>query len=337
MDTFKKKIDVNLNPPLGKLWDSLEMGERDRARLREAVLARASITPQDKAEAAVVFHLRVLMFTRVAMAIILAFTGLTGVVFASNSALPGTPLYQVKMAKEGVELKLASTPQQKALVQARHAENRLAELQELRDKQATGSLQSTVIPQATRQATNQVNGAISSLHEVENNFKSQGNAQQAAAVQTKIETLREHAQEHGLETSAENLNEIENVPAVQPATSTPAAAATSSPSHIGSQGSRDGAGKNKQPLPGYQLQPVGIQNHQDENQHQPQIATGTPPQLSSPVTPHSDNSSSSLSSTTTPAHTESGGDHQSSRQSGSSGGGSDSQPPSYNYSNGFDR
>lgn len=213
-----KNAKAPIEPQFAELRKDLDLDKLDQARLREAILARASITPQDRPGTGGSYLLRFVLYARLALAVVLIFAGLGGVVYASSSALPGTFLYQVKMAKEKVELQLAATPQQKALVLAKHAEIRLDELQKLQTQQPGGSKLPAFSPEVKRQAVIQVNTAIHSLNEVENNLNQQGNQQQAATVHAQIENLSQHARQHGVEAGIGDFTV--KVPAIQEASST---------------------------------------------------------------------------------------------------------------------
>ena len=71
-------------------------------------------------------------FFRVSFAVFLGFFVVGGTLFASASSLPGSKLYPVKQLKEKIEVKAVFTEKQKAMVQTKHAQERLRELDIIR-------------------------------------------------------------------------------------------------------------------------------------------------------------------------------------------------------------
>jgi hypothetical protein len=192
-----------------RLRSDFTLDGKKQALLRKNILSKISITPQDIPDKNIIenknlFGIHFVTYARILAIIVLVFISVSGVAYASNKALPGTPLYSIKLVKEAVELQLATSPLQKADIQAKHANTRLAELSALQSvQQQTMTNQSTAnaieIRQTKEQAVIQVSTAIDSLQTVKQNLNTQGNAQEAAAVQTQITNLLKNAANNDIE------------------------------------------------------------------------------------------------------------------------------------------
>ncbi len=375
MKPFNKNDDLKTALFLEKLRESLEMGSQDRARLREAILAKASITPQampqSRPEAKTFFGFTIASFSKTAAVVVLVFAGFSGIVYASGSALPGNLLYPVKLAKEAVELRLAATPLKRASVLANHAEIRLQEIQELQANHTLGTPPQPVSPEIRQQAAAQVRSAMRALSGAEDSLNRQGNSQQAAAVQAQIEDLRQHVRQAGEEMGG--IRAASNAPEGQQASGTQQSLITNQNS------GRLQEQKNKQATStGATAQSAGNQNFNkdigqsdnknSENSRQilsspdtggnklqalpteaststPQAGSAAPQTKSfsatssvpSAVTASSTQSATVLQATTTPPRAESGDQGQTDQQSSSLGAGSASSIlPHDNYENGGD-
>ncbi len=111
-----------------------EAGFRTNARIRLLNLFSAAKTPVSAA-ATMAIRPRVLRWAG-AFALATFILG-TGAVYASQSSLPGTPLYPVKIASEKVALGLAPTGQIKTAVATSMIDRRAEEINKLHQEEAT--------------------------------------------------------------------------------------------------------------------------------------------------------------------------------------------------------
>lgn len=151
-----------------------------------------------------------------------------GTVVASNSALPGQPLYSVKRLKEKVEFSLTLTEQGRAEVEAQQASERLSELEQVSAAAGVPAAVNTnvspstneviqpppVVAEARTEAHDQVQSALTSLHAVQVKLESRGNRNAASAIANTIGRLRDEAARHQVEVQ---FNEADEVPPPQPA------------------------------------------------------------------------------------------------------------------------
>jgi hypothetical protein len=131
-----------------------------------------------------------------------------GTVLASNSALPGQPLYPVKRLKEKVELGLTISEKGHAEVMAKHAQERLVELDQIApplpnqyDAQnlvVTEEVHNEQEDRARLEASNEIQGAINKLSEVKNKLESKGDKEEVTALNKTIKHLTFQAERHAI-------------------------------------------------------------------------------------------------------------------------------------------
>lgn len=134
---------------------------------------------------------------------LLALTLSAGTVFASEAALPGTPLYSIKKLKEQVELNLAASGEAKAQITVKHAEKRLDELVEVRNQLlAVPEMEISVEDKARQtkaeerakyEVKTELKGALEALSQVQSNLSAAGNVSAAANVAQAISGLEDRA------------------------------------------------------------------------------------------------------------------------------------------------
>lgn len=142
-----------------------------------------------------------------------------GTVLASNSALPGQPLYPVKRLKEKVELRLTISEKSHAEVMAKHAQERLVELDQIapplpNQYDAQNLVEAEEVhneqeDQARLEASNEIQGAINKLSEVKNKLESKGNKEAVTALGRTINCLTFQAERHAIKVVFNN-NEKNN-------------------------------------------------------------------------------------------------------------------------------
>ncbi len=132
-EKFKKEIQS-----LGVLSSGVKPLAPDRqALIKEKIFRSLLSSPQTAAKG---FAQNWGKFTRYFAAVALGLSMLAGTAFASNTALPGQPLYSIKRAKEKVELTLTVSAESKAKLQAKFAQERLSELDELAAKDSAAAV-----------------------------------------------------------------------------------------------------------------------------------------------------------------------------------------------------
>ena len=187
----------------------LDLAPGRQEAIRSKVLAAIQIVPQVMSGQELQPRPRNLIWLpRLGMAVLVGVCILGGTVYASGRALPGDVLYPVKLAKERVELGLAAQGEPKALVVAKHAEERLSELSTLKaedHKAASGTGNQAVKErqEAQREADTQVRSAISTLTEVKKELESQGNQTAAASVNGALTRLVAKAKSEDIEIEKE--------------------------------------------------------------------------------------------------------------------------------------
>lgn len=102
-----------------------------RQRLRTRLVAVASVTPV-AAEPAPVRRVSLPRRAALISATVAVLIGLSGVGFASNSAVPGDTLYTIKRSREAAQLALAGSDASRAQLHLQFAETRLDEAQSVR-------------------------------------------------------------------------------------------------------------------------------------------------------------------------------------------------------------
>ena len=121
---FKKEIQA-----LGRLNGQRLLHPLKKAQIKQRVLARLHEQPSLRPA----FSLRGQgsRLLRYIISLITAICLLGGTALASANSLPGDVLYQVKIAKEKIEIAVAVTQQSRANVETKHAEERLKELEQI--------------------------------------------------------------------------------------------------------------------------------------------------------------------------------------------------------------
>lgn len=160
--------------------------------------------------------LRVKIF-RYAGAVLIGLSISAGTVFAaSGSALPGDALYPVKQIKEQVELGLAATPKAKAQVKAKHAKERIKELDKISQKikisapagpaGSVADISAGAKPARAKAADQQirteteeaVSGAIETLKSTKRQLELSGQKQDAADLDDNLADLQSIAEQKHL-------------------------------------------------------------------------------------------------------------------------------------------
>lgn len=130
-----------------------------------------------------------------------------GTVLASNSALPGQPLYSVKRLKEKVELSLTLSEKGHVEVMAKHTQERLVELDQIAPPQNQYDAQNLIAVEAVHseqedqvrlEASNEIQGAINKLSEVKNKLEAKGNKEAVTALGRTINHLAFQAERHAI-------------------------------------------------------------------------------------------------------------------------------------------
>ncbi len=130
-----------------------------------------------------------------------------GTAFASTSAKPGDLLYPVKRVTEKVQLTVAVNQQSKAQLQAKFAQERLQELDELKvENEASVSTTATSSPERKRNQDHDrveeearintqadVSSAVEALKQAQAKLEARGNAQAAAIINQNILKLQSGA------------------------------------------------------------------------------------------------------------------------------------------------
>jgi hypothetical protein len=179
---------------------------------------------------------------RWAVSVLVGVSLVGGTAFASNSALPGSPLYPVKRATEKVAVTLAPGEENKANLQASFAQRRLNELHELSARvnknnpnrnflnasttkigqNIIGSASSTEIQnggnskdkelhaQAKAEANSEVKTALINLKRVREKLNAKGNSKAAESVQNNILRLQESAKAEHVNGEDENNEGLGN-------------------------------------------------------------------------------------------------------------------------------
>lgn len=187
----------------------LDLAPGRQEAIRSKVLSAIQIVPQAIPEPGTsLTSRRLIWLPRFGMTVLVGIVVLGGTVYASGRALPGDVLYPVKLAKERVELGLAPQGEPKALVVAKHAEERLNELSTLTAEENNTVLdirkQSTDKQQEVRhEADVQVRSAINTLIEVKKQLESQGNQTAAASVDGVLTRLLAKAKSQDIEVEKE--------------------------------------------------------------------------------------------------------------------------------------
>lgn len=177
--------------------------------IRSKVLSAIRIVPQAIPEPGTgLASRRLIWLPRFSMVVLVGIGVLGGTVYASGWALPGDVLYPVKLAKERVELGLAAQGEPKALVVARHAEERLSELSILKVEENNTASDIRKQPaneqqEVRREADVQVRSAINTLLEVKKQLESQGNQTAAASVDGALTRLITKAKSADIEIEKE--------------------------------------------------------------------------------------------------------------------------------------
>jgi len=150
-------------------------------------------------------------FMRYVISVLVGLSLFGGTAFASNSANPGDLLYPIKRVKEKVELSVTVSEQSKASLQAKFAEERLHELDDLnlrKNNQISTTATSTVGSnnndddkievEAKANAQVDVNNAINVLKQVRAKLETKGNSQAASAIGEHITRLQSGARSKNL-------------------------------------------------------------------------------------------------------------------------------------------
>lgn len=126
-----------------KLSERADNSSLARVKTRVMLSAAQTSLPKSLAARPVSKHL-----FRYVIATLLGLGLLGGTAFASENSLPGEFLYLVKRAKETVETSVAVSSSQKANVEAKHAEARLKELEQLtfKEEEAHGKAEIEPLP-----------------------------------------------------------------------------------------------------------------------------------------------------------------------------------------------
>lgn len=181
-----------------KLAESFDLPAQDAARCKAVVMRAIQHTGQDRpAVLDEPFQAGHVWLPRLAFAVFASLVLLGGSVIASAKSLPGDRLYPIKQAKENLEFRLASDGQPKAMVLAKHAQERLNELSELKKVLTGDSVQHQA--EAKDQASIQVKNAVDSLSRVKLDLEEKGNTQAAAAVNDALSKLVTSAKKSDLE------------------------------------------------------------------------------------------------------------------------------------------
>ncbi len=191
----RKKDDIQSE--LSKLSESFNLPKDSQKQIRNSVLAQISNITQDQKLTLVKKTSWTFGLARLSFALAVVFVILSGAVYASSQALPGTALYKLKMAKENVELNITPSPQKKAYIKANHAQERLNELKAI-DNPQTPQSQQPQKEEALGRAKTEVNQAINSLQKVEKDYERKGNNDNASEIRKKIEDLSNEAKKQGV-------------------------------------------------------------------------------------------------------------------------------------------
>ncbi len=190
----------------------LSLAPHAKARIRTAILQQAALIPQQQPEAqrTVPFwraHIRMVQF---GTAVIAGIAITAGTVGAASGTVPGDPLYPVKLAKEKVELTLAPTPEKKAVVQAKHAEQRLKEIEKIQTSAPKANM--PVPSQVQNEAATQVQQAIDDLSNVQKDKEEHGQSHEAQDIDTTIQELKTHAKKAKVNIPHQDKNNSEDGP-----------------------------------------------------------------------------------------------------------------------------
>lgn len=131
-----------------------------------------------------------------------------GTAYAASGSKPGDALFGLKKAGENVELNLVSSQTTKAQLQAKFAQERLAELNEIEREDQTQAGQANTSSDAQIKAKTEVSNAITQLTAVQAELQAKGEVQAAAAIGDTIARLQAKltAENHGSDQSAEHKN-----------------------------------------------------------------------------------------------------------------------------------
>jgi len=113
-----------------------------------------------------------------------------GTAFASQNSKPGDVLFPVKKATEQVQVSLTANETSKAQLQAKFAQERLDELNEIEKQDETQAGQPAASSDAQTQAKTEVSNAITQLTQVQADLQAKGDVQAAAAIGDTIARLK---------------------------------------------------------------------------------------------------------------------------------------------------
>ncbi len=212
LDPKKFNQEIQKLPELLKSADVLSEAEMES--IKQKVMLNIA-TPAVKAPVQLFVKERFKTLIRYIISVLLGLSLVGGTAFASVNAKPGDILYPVKRIREKVQLSIAVSEESKANLQAKFADERLKELQELSVKSllknkseigiqisATSSnliFRGSVEPEdsvrinASHEAGKEVRNAISVLKEVRGKMEAKGDSRAAAVIGQNILKLETDA------------------------------------------------------------------------------------------------------------------------------------------------